>query len=142
MASSSSIYGIGPYGAPAIRTSFSAPISALNAYPGAVNAYAAGAYAAPLAAATYAAPIAAAPLGALGYAAPIAAAAYAAPIGAPLASPLAIANAVGPVSSQFHKQVRVPLRCFMTPPPPSPPVAKFRSSFSDTKLYHILFISF
>ncbi len=96
MASASSIYGVSPYGAPAIRTSFSAPISALNAYPGAVNAYAAGAYAAPLAVA---------PVAAAAYAAPIAAAAYAAPVAAPLVAPLAIGNAVGPVSSQFHKQV-------------------------------------
>jgi hypothetical protein len=90
VANASGLYGLGLYGQPALRTSYSAPISALNAYPGAINAYAG----APLAA-TYAA---AAPL----IAAPYAAAAYAAPLAA---APLPLAGAVGAVSSQHHSQV-------------------------------------
>ena len=84
VANASSIYGLGSLGQPIIRTGYSAPISALNAYPGAINAYAGAAIGAPLA---YAGAHIAAPLAA-----------------APLAAP--IVNAAGPVSSQSHQQVQ------------------------------------
>ena len=93
----SSIYaGAGYFGQPIFRTSYSAPISPLNAYPGALQAYAAGApfSAGPLAAA---APLAAAPLPA----APL----PTTPLATPFAATFAVENAVGPVSTQYHNQV-------------------------------------
>jgi len=90
VANASSIYSLGALGQPIIRTGYSAPISALNAYPGAINAYAGAAIAAPriYASAPIAAPIAA----------------------APLAAP--IINAVGSVSSQTHQQVLLTLQYY------------------------------